>query len=285
MKVLVSNNCGFCFGVEHAIELAQQMLDQGKKVYCLGQLIHNKQVVERLVQAGMVVVDDLDQIPTTAEAPDAEPPTVLIRSHGCRPELIEKVKARGLQLADATCVLVKKAQKLVSQLHEDGYKIVVVGDPDHPEVQSAVGYAPEVTVVASPEDLDKLPKASRIAVISQTTRSAEQFGNIVGLIATRGYHEIKAINTICHETSRRQAAAVELCSQVDVMFVLGSHTSANTGKLADLCRRNGVKTHHLQSWQDFRPEFVTDVKVAGITAGASTPEWIIKTFVENLRRL
>ena len=281
MKVLVAQKCGFCFGVKHAIQLAQQMLDQGKNVYCLGSLIHNKQVVDRLVNAGLKVVERLGDIPVPKN-PDSQPPTVLIRSHGCRPEILENVTARGLQIADATCVLVKRAQKLVSELHQQGYQVVVVGDPDHPEIQGVVGYAPDVIVVACQDDLEKLPPTERLAIISQTTYSAKDFGQIVGLIAARDYQQLKVVNTICHETTRRQASAVELCHQVQVMFVIGSPHSANTAELANICRREGVQTYHLQNWSEFKPRYVEGHTVAGVTAGASTPDWIIQEFVQKL---
>ena len=286
MEVLVAKELGFCFGVEHAIELAEQLLAQGKRVYCLGSLIHNRQVVERLAKAGLSVVDDVRDIPIDSPTEDgAEPPTVLIRSHGCRPELLEQVRQRGLKLADATCVLVKRAQQLVRELHSQGYRIVIVGDPEHPEVEGVVGYAPQVTVINGIDELDKLPRTSRLAVISQTTKSTEEFGEIVGFIAKTGYHEMKVVNTICRETSRRQASAIEMCKKADVVFVLGSRTSANTCELANLCRRNNVATHHLQNWREFLPEYVAGKTIAGVTAGASTPDWIIEEFVDNLRQL
>jgi (E)-4-hydroxy-3-methyl-but-2-enyl pyrophosphate reductase len=289
MEVLTAKKLGFCFGVEHAIEAAENLLAQGKKVYCLGPLIHNKHVVDRLAQAGMQVVDKVSEIDSIVDSgdnsDDGEKPTVLIRSHGCRPELLEEVKKRGFNLVDATCVLVRRAQKLVGELFQQGYQVVVVGDPNHPEIQGVVGYAPGVIVVADPNDLDKLPSHGRLAVISQTTYSAEDFGQIVGLIAMRGHEEMKVVNTICRETARRQEAAIELCRQVDIMFVLGSRHSANTRELAQLCQKNNVKTYHLRDWQEFDPAYVTNVQVAGVTAGASTPDWLIKEFVENLQQL
>ncbi len=280
MEVYIAKKRGFCFGVEHAIDLAQNLLAEGKKVYCLGSLIHNSQVVNRLAESGLEVMDSVDEIPNPS--PATEPPTVLIRSHGCRPELLEEIRQRGFALADATCILVKKAQKLCRELHEQGYQVVIVGDPNHPEIQGVVGYAPDVIVVEGPNDLDKLPDRGRIAIISQTTSSADEFGNIVGLIVARCYDELKVVNTICKETARRQASAVELCDQVDVMFVLGSHHSANTQELAELCRRHGVDTHHLEGWNEFDPAYVAGKKIAGITAGASTPDWIIQDFTDKL---
>lgn len=285
MKVIVAKKCGFCFGVEHAIELAQEMLKEGKNVYCFGDLIHNKFVVSQLIQAGLRVVDSLDEIPQVPKSNGEDIPTVLIRSHGCRPELIDEIKQRGFYVADATCVLVKRAQNLVHQLHQEGYGVIVVGDPDHPEVQGLIGYAPHVWVVARETDLDRLPKNSSWAVVSQTTFSAEDFAHIVGCIAARNFKEIKVLNTICRETTRRQQSAIELCRQVDVMFVIGSLHSANTRELAQICRRQKVETYHLQNWQEFKPLYVEGKATAGITAGASTPDSIIREFVGNLRRL
>jgi len=289
MKVLVAKKRGFCFGVEHAIEMAEKLLAQNKKVYCLGPLIHNRQVVDRLARAGLCVVEELSEIHIPANSQsvnfETENPTVLIRSHGCRPELLEEVKKRDLNLADATCVLVRRAQKLVRELNQQGYQVVVIGDPNHPEIQGVVGYAPHVIVVAGPDDLSKLPSRGRLAVLSQTTHAAQNFGHIVGLIAMRGYEEIRVVNTICRETARRQESAVELCHQVDVMFVLGSHHSANTGELAQLCQRNNVETYHLQGWQEFKPQYVEGKQVAGVTAGASTPDWIIQEFIDNIKKI
>jgi len=290
MKVLVAKKRGFCFGVEKAIAAAEELLAKRKQVYCLGPLIHNSQVVDRLAAAGLRTVEKLSEIEPLVESGNSdggtvERPTVLIRSHGCRPELLKEVKELGFNLVDTTCVLVRRAQNLVDELYRQGYQVVVVGDPDHPEIQGVVGYAPKVTVVAGPEDLDKLPSDGKLAVISQTTYSGEDFGQIVGLIAMRGLEEMKVVNTICRETARRQKSAIELCRQVDVMFVLGSQRSANTRELASLCRRNGVKTYHLQNWQEFKGSYVCEGQTVGITAGASTPDWLIKEFVENLQKL
>ncbi len=282
----MANKMGFCFGVEHAISTAANLLKEGHNVYCLGHLIHNTQVVERLSQNGLKVVDDLQQIYDQEKSnPDPSSVNVLIRSHGCRPELLEGVTKLGFKLVDATCVLVKRVQNLVRELHDQGYQVVVVGDPQHPEVRGVVGYAPDVTVVAGIADLDKAPSRGKIAVVSQTTHSAEDFGQVVGKLAMRSYEEMKVVNTICKETARRQASAVELCSVVDVMFVLGSKHSANTGELAELCRRNGVATYHLQGWDEFKPEYVEGKKIAGVTAGASTPDWLVQEFTTKLEAI
>ena len=286
MEVKIAEALGFCFGAKHAIALAKKNLVEEKKdLYCMGSLIHNKQVVDRLGESGMKVVDQLDQVPQEGDSGGV--PTVLIRSHGTRPEMLQAVKDRGLMMTDATCTLVKKAQEFVKKLHEEGYKVVLIGDANHPEVKGVVGYAPDVIIIDEEDEIHKLPKTGKIGIISQTTHSAEKFGQMVGKIAAtrRNYQEIKVINTICFETAKRQEAAGQLCDEVDVMFVVGSKTSANTTELASLCKRKGLPTHHLQNWQEFEPAFIEGMNAAGVTAGASTPDWIIQEFVDNLRQL
>jgi len=279
MEVRLAKKRGFCIGVENAIEQAAQVVAAGPpgKIYSLGEVIHNRQVVDDLAAQGLKVLDD----PQDARPGD----TVLIRSHGVPPEVIATLKTRGAKVVDATCVLVKKAQQIVQQLQAEGYRVVVIGDENHPEVRGVIGYAKDVTCVETEDDLDHLPTGGKLGIICQTTHSPELFGRMVGRIAARGYAELKVINTLCAETRRRQQAAVELAREVEVMFVLGGRQSANTRQLARLCETAGVRTYHLESWADFEPAMAADATVAGVTAGASTPESIIEEFVEQLRRV
>jgi 4-hydroxy-3-methylbut-2-en-1-yl diphosphate reductase len=274
MKVIVAEKCGFCHGVKNAIRMAEEILAEGGKVYSLGPIIHNKDMVERLAKAGLKTVDDVDEV---------ESGTVLIRSHGVMPAQIAKLEAKGLRIADATCVLVKRLQKIAKKLSEEGYRVVVIGDENHPEVRSVVGCAKEVIVVGGESDLHKLPDNSRLGVVCQTTQSPEHFGKMLGAIGKQGFNELKVINTLCREAVKRQASAVELCKRVDIMFVLGGLDSANTRKLAELCKKYNNQTFHLQNWKEFDRRMVFGKKLAGVTAGASTPEWVIDEFVENLR--
>lgn len=280
MDVKLATKLGFCFGVERAIERAQRVAESAGRgtgrIFSLGELIHNREVVEHLAEKGLRVL----------ESPDQAGPgdTVVVRSHGVPPETIELLRDRGANVVDATCVLVKKAQELVRELAGEGYRVVVIGDENHPEVQGVLGYAEDVTCVDTPEQLDRLPPSGRLGIICQTTHSPEHFGQMVGLIAARGYAELRVINTLCAETRHRQHAAIELARQVEVMFVLGGRQSANTRELARLCEACGVTTYHLETWADFTPDMVEGKSVAGVTAGASTPEWIINEFAANLRR-
>lgn len=274
MEVRLAKKLGFCFGVERAIEAAEETLAQrGGEISSLGEIIHNSQVVEQLARKGLKVAKDADAVTGT----------VLIRSHGEGPEVLEALRARGVEIVDATCVLVKRAQKIVAQLKEEGYRVVVVGQASHPEVRGVCGYAPDVICVDAPEDLERLPPGGKLGVICQTTHSVEHFGRMVGQIVARGYAEVKVVNTLCNEVRNRQQAAVKLAREVDVMFVLGGLQSANTRQLARLCREQDVPTHPLENWEGFRAEMAAGKKVAGITAGASTPKWVVEEFAEKLR--
>ena len=275
MKVLVAEKCGFCPGVRNAINLAQKTLREKKDVSSLGHIIHNEDVVSRLSKDGLKPVDSIDAIDSG---------TVLIRSHGATLDQLEKIREKGLQIVDATCVLVKRVQKIAQQLHEEGYRVLIIGDKDHPEVKAVVGYTDGVEVVGSPEDLDKISNNKKLGVICQTTQSPDHFTEMIAAIARRGFSEMKVINTLCRETMERQQAAVKLCRQVDIMFVLGGLHSANTRKLAELCKNHNSQTYHLQNWAEFDKKLLCGKATAGVTAGASTPDEVIQEFVENLER-
>ena len=276
MKVMVAEPRGFCAGVRHAVKLAERYLKQGKRVYSLGPLIHNPQVVERLQGQGLEVTHSLDEVPDGA--------AVLIRSHGQGPQIFRQAQHRGLEIIDGTCVLVKRAQNIVQQLHQQGYQVVIVGDPNHPEVRGVMAYAPQTICLNHQEDLAKLSGHKRLGMIAQTTFSLAEFGRLVGLAVSAGCAEVKVLNTICQATQARQKAALEVTSKVQVMFVLGGRDSANTTQLAELCAAQGVTTYHLESWKEFRDEYITGKTLAGVTAGASTPDWAIQQFVHNLAK-
>jgi len=212
MEVKLARKRGFCFGVEDAIELAERTVnehDEGK-VIALGPVIHNRQVVERLEQSGLNQSGELSELPSDS--------TVLIRSHGAPPETFADANARQLDIVDATCVLVKKAQNVVKNLHEQGYQVVMIGDENHPEVRGVIGYAPNVIVVDEEEDLDEaLPRHGKLGVVAQTTHAPEHVAKMIGAIAMRPFREIKIVNTLCLEVVRRQEAAVELCRDAEVI--------------------------------------------------------------------
>jgi (E)-4-hydroxy-3-methyl-but-2-enyl pyrophosphate reductase len=273
MKVIVAEKYGFCAGVRNAISTAEKVLSEKGRVYSLGPIIHNPGVVERLAKKGLVTVDDVEQIPAGA--------TVLIRSHGAASQEMAHLKQKFADIVDATCVLVKRMQQIAVQMEEQGYKVVIVGDQNHPEVRAVVGCTKGAVVGGNESDISTIG-SGRLGIVCQTTQSPEFFSQMLSAIARAGFDEMKVVNTLCKEAIKRQQAAVELCKKVDIMFVLGGLESANTRKLAELCKKYNNKTFHLQNWDEFDKKLVFGCQTAGVTAGASTPQWIIDDFVEHL---
>jgi 4-hydroxy-3-methylbut-2-enyl diphosphate reductase len=276
MKVLVAQKCGFCHGVRNAIRVAEKTLGEKNEVYSLGPIIHNKDMVEKLAKSGLKTVPKIEEIPSG---------TVLIRSHGAAPEQIAKLREKNLDIVDATCILVKRVQHIATELEKNGYKVVIIGEQNHPEVQAVMGCAKNVIVIANESDLNKLPENSKLGIVCQTTQSPEYFGRMLGAIGQTNFSELKVINTLCDEAIKRQESAVRLCEQVDIMFVLGGLESANTRRLAELCRTVNKQTYHLQNWDEIDKKLLIGKKTAGVTAGASTPDWIIDEFRQNLEAL
>ena len=273
MKVSVAEKCGFCHGVRNAISVAKKILLEENDVYSFGPIIHNKDVVDRLANSGLKTVNKVKEIHSG---------TVLIRSHGAAPKQIERLKDKGLNIVDATCILVKRVQHIAGELERDGYQVVIIGEENHPEVQAVVGCAKDVIVITDESDLYKLPQNAKLGVVCQTTQSPDHFGRMLGAMVSGSFSELKVINTLCREAIKRQESAVQLCRQVDIMFVLGGLESANTSRLAELCKKVNKETYHLQNWAELDKSVLSGKKSAGVTAGASTPDWIINEFAKNL---
>jgi len=277
VEIILSDNCGFCPGVRAAVQKALDALAHHREVYSLGHLIHNPQMVDHLVRRGLKVVGEVAEVPTGS--------VLLIRSHGVSPSVLEEARARGLEVIDATCGLVRRAQKLVRELSEQGFLVLVIGDPKHPEVRGLIGYGRQVTVIDQPEDIDAVPEAARLGVVAQTTISPQRVADMVGRLIEHGYEEIRLLNTLCHQSIDRQRAATALARKVDVMFVLGGLESANTRHLAELCRRAGVVTYHIEGADQFRADMLGQACRVGVTAGASTPDFVIEEFVDALKQI
>ena len=274
MEVLVADKAGFCFGVQRAINTAFKAAGGGR-VYCLGPLIHNPQEVARLREAGVETVDDF-----TALRPGD---SLIIRSHGVPPGVLVRAREQGLHVIDLTCPFVAKAQQHAELLMQEGYQVVVVGEPQHPEVQSILGHAGDnAVVVEGPEDIERMQLQGRLGIVAQTTQSYGNFSEIV-LRLLRVSKELKVFNTICSSTKERQEAASVLASRVDAMIVVGGRNSANTTRLVSLCRASGKPAYHVEVEDEIRPEWLEGVTTVGVTAGASTPGWVIEAVVRRLR--
>lgn len=269
----MADKAGFCFGVKRAISTAFEAA-AGGNVYCLGPLIHNPQEVERLRQAGVKTVEDF----TSLRPGDF----LIIRSHGVPPRVLVQASERGLQIIDLTCPFVGKAQRDAESLHKEGYQVVVVGEKKHPEVQSILGYAGDnAVVVETAEDVENLTLLSRVGIVAQTTQSYSNFSEIVLKLLSLS-KELKVFNTICNSTKERQDAARLLAGQVDVMLVVGGRNSANTSRLVSVCRKEGKPTYHIEVADEIRSAWLEGATTVGVTAGASTPDWVVEGVLKKL---
>ena len=276
MKVFVVKKAGFCFGVKRAIKLAFEVAKKkNEKVYTWGPLIHNPQVVEDLKKKGVYVVEDLRGI---------RKGTLIIRSHGIHPRILERIKERKIEVVDATCPFVKKVQNKVKLLSDQGYPVAVVGEADHPEVQGIMGYANDCALVINPNGVSgDFPKFERLGLVAQTTLNIEAFRQVIGKLVEK-VGELKIFNTICHATAQVQEATLELAKRVDLMIVVGGHNSANTTRLAKLCQRSKTPTRHIEIAKELRKNWFKGKTRVGVTAGTSTPDWLIREVVERIEK-
>lgn len=277
MKVVLAKHAGFCFGVKRATQMAFEAAGKGDKPFTLGPIIHSPQVVSKLEELGVRVVKSLEGVKNG---------TVIIRSHGVMAREIQEAHRKKLVIVDATCPFVKKAQEYVKHLSEEGYDVLVVGDADHPEVLGIVSYAvhERVHVVTTGDDVRKLPRLGKIGVVAQTTQPFESLMSVVSECLLRG-GELRVYNTICDATSVRQQEATELAHEADCMIVIGGFNSANTRRLAAICRDIQPRTYHIETPDEIQMDWLQGVKIVGVTAGASTPKWIIDAVLEHLEAI
>ena len=274
MEVILADNLGFCYGVKRAIQLAEDSAAPGQVTNTLGPIIHNPQMVAKLAENGVGTVDSLDEV---------KGGTIIIRSHGVGPDVYDRVEAMGLNMVDATCPHVRKAQSSAKMLADEGYQVVIIGEKHHPEVKSIIEWAGDGAVaIETEEEADALPKYGKLGVVAQTTFSAPKFKLIVERLLDKS-SDVKILRTICTATDQRQSAAMKLATEVDMMIVIGGKNSANTTRLAQLCR-DKCKTYHIETADELRDDWFDKIKKIGITAGASTPDWIIKEVYKKCQK-
>jgi len=266
MEVILAEHLGFCYGVKRAIEIARENASTEGTSSTLGPIIHNPQMVERLKKEGVGTVNSLSEM---------DDGLVIIRSHGVGPNVYEEAESRGLELVDATCPHVKKAQLSAKLLSDEGYTVIIVGEKNHPEVKSIFEWTgADAHIIETEAEAEALPTVGRLGVVCQTTFSSDRFRSIASLLLEKS-RDIKILRTICTATDMRQSAALDLAEQVDMMIVVGGKNSANTSRLAQLCASK-CTTYHIETADELRDEWFKNVNKIGITAGASTPDWIIK---------
>lgn len=283
-RILIARSAGFCFGVKRAIAIANDTTGAAGgpgpgdvPIYSLGPLIHNPQAVAELEERGVHVVESVDQVPCGK---------VIVRSHGItRADHESLVAKEGVRIIDATCPFVNKAQEHARSLSREGYAVIVVGDANHPEVKSIISYIdPGVPVITSLDDLAGKSAIRKAGIVAQTTQSFDNLMQFVSA-ALRKFPEVRVYNTICNATTLRQRESTWVAGKTDVMIVLGGYNSANTRRLAEICREINPRTHHIETASELSDDQVAGADCVGVTAGASTPQWIIDGLVERIREM
>lgn len=275
MEVVRAKRAGACYGVQRALDMADEVIADGSVAYTLGPLIHNPQVVADLAERGAEPVDDVAAIEWAPESEgEGEAPSVVIRSHGVTPEVLGAVRERGFAVVDATCPHVARAQAAAAELAHEGCRVIVVGEEGHPEVEGLTAWARQaggkVDVVASPADIPA-GLYDPVGVVAQTTQRRENLEAVVAALTEAGLAPIVK-NTICSATRQRQEAAAELAANVDAMVVIGGRNSSNTTRLAEVCALTCPRTFHVESADELDPAAFEGCARVGVTAGASTPE-------------
>lgn len=277
-EIFLVEGAGFCFGVKRAIDIAFDVAKKHKDgVFTLGPIIHNPQVVEKLKSLGVSPIVDVSE--------NLNIRTLIIRAHGIPKNKYEELKNLGFEIIDATCPFVKKAQNIAERLASEGYQVLIIGDKEHPEVKGIISFAGDKAVVVSSENIPHLNK--KIGIIQQTTQPLSKVKEILnGIInSLNEFEEIRIFNTLCNFTSKRLEATELVAKKVDLMIVIGGKNSANTTQLATLCRRIGVRTYHIEEAKEIKEEWFQDAYKIGITAGASTPQWIIDEIIDKIKCL
>lgn len=278
MQVLLANEYGFCFGVERAVEMVEEAVGQGDKVRSLGPLIHNEQEMERLGRQGVTTISDPVQIKRGE--------TAVIRAHGVTPDVQRELEEKASKIVDATCPFVTRVQKLAARAAEQDRHVVIVGSPDHPEMIGVKGYAPDhAFVIRDQSEVASLPKLRNPLVVSQTTIKAQTFFETAEAIRSRTDDDVQIVNTICSATRDRQDAARALAGMVDAFYIIGGRHSSNSVKLLAVCKEQCERSFLIETEDEIDSDDLIGAGRVGVTAGASTPEWLIQKVMTRLKRI
>ncbi len=265
---------GFCFGVAITVKKAEEAVARpGASVTTLGHVVHNPQMVASLEAQGLKNGHSVEDVPDNT--------TLFIRAHGLPTSVYERAKEKNLTVIDATCPMVTKIHVQAEKLRNDGYKIVVVGDAEHPEVKGTLSHVPGAWCIDKVADVATLPRCSKVGVVVQSTWSGKGFTDIVKALSEK-YYEVRAVNTICTDTHNRQAEAADLAKEVEVMIVVGGKTSANTKHLAELSAMNGARAYHIEGPDELQAAWFTGVGVCGLMSGASTPGSLVDEVADRI---
>lgn len=279
MEIKVAKNSGFCFGVEKAVKKAFDATQNNRdNIYSLGPIIHNKQVIGKLSETGLDVVNTVSEIPKG---------TVIIRSHGVAREIYEQAEEKSLEVIDTTCPFVRRIQNIVKDYYQKNYKIAVIGDPKHPEVMGINGWCDnQALIIQSESDIPQdTVHFEKLCIVVQTTMPIARFESLSDKLSQRAEH-VEKFDTTCFATKERQESAKDLALEVDAMVVIGGYNSSNTQKLVEICRDiRPNSTFHIETATALKSADFNECNSVGITAGASTPEWIIQDVIQYLKEI
>lgn len=274
MKILIAKDAGYCFGVRDAVNLAYETAEDHGDVYMLGHIVHNENVVKDLDEAGAKVVGKLKDVPK------GKP--IMFRAHGTSTKVWEKAQKQNMNIIDATCPLVKEIHDEVIKLEKEGRKIIIIGDHGHDEVVGIASQIKDSIIVATPDEAQKLRKMKKAGIVSQSTQTIENVQEIINILMTKVF-DLRFVNTICFPTKRNQQQLKDLSEKCDVMVVIGSFTSANSNRLTQLALERNDRSYQVTSADDLNSDWFNESDIVGITAGASTPDNIIKNVTEKIK--
>ncbi|MCH7810875.1 MAG: 4-hydroxy-3-methylbut-2-enyl diphosphate reductase [Chloroflexi bacterium] len=278
MEILLATEMGFCWGVRRAIDIMERAADEHGEVISVGPIVHNPQVVEELEERGVRL----------GERPEDDSRPVAITAHGVGPQVLAEVEATGAEIIDGTCPIVTRSQRWARRMAEQGFTVLVFGDPEHREVKGVIGWAGDKALPVRDGDPLPDPFPSRVAIISQTTQSPERFAEFVAEVMSKHVStisELRLVNTLCDVTSHQQAAARELAAEVDVMLVVGGRASANTRHLLEVSQEEGVAAHQIETAGEIEAEWLRGCEKVGVTAGASTPDSSVEAVVRRIEEI
>ena len=267
MKITIAKDAGYCFGVRDAVNLAYDTADEHGEVYMLGDIVHNENVINDLDKAGAKVVQDIDDVPIDKP--------LLLRAHGSKRDVWESAKEKGMKIVDATCPLVHEIHREVKKLSKEGRQIFVIGDHGHDEVVAIADQVPGSIVLANLNEAKALKKIKKAGVVSQSTQTIENVQEIINILMEKVF-DLHFVNTICYPTKRNQEQIKELAKESDIMIIIGSFTSANSKRLTSLSKTLNKNTYQVTISKDINPKWFDNCKSVGISAGASTPDYLIK---------
>ncbi|MCW8838212.1 MAG: 4-hydroxy-3-methylbut-2-enyl diphosphate reductase [Thiovulaceae bacterium] len=271
MKIQLAENYGFCFGVKRAIKIAED----NKNSSTYGPLIHNSKEIARLEDDFHVGLTDNHKVFKAGDK-------AIVRTHGIQKQELEELKKNEVNVVDATCPYVTKPQEIAQEMSEAGYSVVIFGDEAHPEIKGVKSYATYgALVVTSPKELVKIKLKEKIALIAQTTRKVEDYMEVANYLIPR-YKEVRVFNTICNATFENQEAVLNLSKEADVMLIIGGKNSSNTKQLFRISKDNCNDSYHIEDEKDLDFLWFKDKKLCGISAGASTPDWIIQNVIDAI---